>query len=204
MTLSGSTSSAQARTATGALTLAGSATQTNLVSRTATGGLTLAGSAAQTNRYVRTATGGMTLGGTGAVAVSAATRTATGTLTLGGTANASARAVTTAVGQLTLSGTAEGTATMTYTVFIPPGRNAGRMPTDEMPFALLPAEQSVSVIREGGIYREVEEPTAEEVDAAELVYLGGRRHPVTEQEISDLTTAGYGAWIFEFEEVVGL
>lgn len=52
-----------------------------------------------------------------------------------------------------------------------------------------------TVLNEGGFYRQVEEPTDEEVAGADAAYLGGRSYTVTQDEADDLTAAGYGEWV---------
>jgi hypothetical protein len=49
-----------------------------------------------------------------------------------------------------------------------------------------------SLLKESGIYREVVDPTPEEVDAAEVAYLGGHAYGVDEHERQALIDAGYG------------
>lgn len=59
--------------------------------------------------------------------------------------------------------------------------------------------QGVSLLREDGIYRQIESPTDEEVDAAERAYLGGHIYSITDDDVAALTAAGYGDWIWEGE-----
>lgn len=50
----------------------------------------------------------------------------------------------------------------------------------------------VSLLKEAGIYRQVVDPTAEEVEAADVAYLGGHAYGVDEHERQALIDAGYG------------
>lgn len=51
--------------------------------------------------------------------------------------------------------------------------------------------KGVSVIKEGGVYRELQNPSSEEVEAAEAFYLGGITHEVSPGEKAGLEAAGY-------------
>lgn len=97
ITLGGSASAAGAVTAAGSLTLGGSATAR--AAATAAGSITLGGSA--TGQAPATASGSITLGGS---ATAQGAVTASGSVTLGGTATAQAAA--TASGSITLAGSA--------------------------------------------------------------------------------------------------
>lgn len=56
-------------------------------------------------------------------------------------------------------------------------------------------ETGVTVLKEGGFYRQVVEPTAEECEAADAAYPGGRSYAITSAERDALVAAGYGAYI---------
>ncbi|WP_396657084.1 glycerophosphodiester phosphodiesterase family protein [Microbacterium oxydans] len=90
-------------TATGGLTVTGSATRALSISRTATGGLVLTGSGTSTTAIVRTATGGLTVVG-GADPTIAVERTAGGILELDGTGDTTTVVTRTATGTLTITG----------------------------------------------------------------------------------------------------
>lgn len=77
--------------------------------------------------------------------------------------------------------------------FTPPGRDEHR--GNHPLFGRLLFTQGVSLLKEDGFYRQVENPTDEEVAAAEKVYFGGREHDLTFEESVSLTDAGYGNWI---------
>lgn len=96
------------RTASGVLTLAGTATRTISVSRNASGTLALTGSASREVSLARSAAGVLTLEGTATPVVTVA-RTASGTLTLTGTAERAITVTRTAVGSLELTGAASTT-----------------------------------------------------------------------------------------------
>ena len=51
----------------------------------------------------------------------------------------------------------------------------------------------ITVLKEGTSYRQVSNPTHEEVTAATIAYLGGRSYTVDTAEAAALTAAGYGA-----------
>jgi len=57
--------------------------------------------------------------------------------------------------------------------------------------------QGISVLKVGGLYRQVEGPLDEDVAAAEIAYLGGYRYPIDEAERLALVAAGYGEFITE-------
>jgi len=56
-------------------------------------------------------------------------------------------------------------------------------------------EQSISILKEGGSYRPVQDPTNEEADNADVAYIGGRSYVITAEERQALINAGYGAHI---------
>lgn len=51
--------------------------------------------------------------------------------------------------------------------------------------------RGVTVIKENGVYRETRFPYIEELDAAELYYLGGHEYEVDATEKAALEAAGY-------------
>ena len=56
-----------------------------------------------------------------------------------------------------------------------------------------PLPVGVSVLKIGGVYTTVRNPTTAQIDAADVAYLGGHEHPVTDDEAADLTAAGFGS-----------
>lgn len=62
-------------------------------------------------------------------------------------------------------------------------------------FSRIHLDRGVTVLKETGAYREVSDPTPEEVTAADIAYLGGRKYTIDAAEAADLTAAGYGAYI---------
>lgn len=54
-------------------------------------------------------------------------------------------------------------------------------------------QRSTSILKNGSFYTEIDYPSAEQVDAADITYLGGRIYTVTQTEADALTAAGYGA-----------
>lgn len=61
-------------------------------------------------------------------------------------------------------------------------------------------DRSLTVLKEDGFYRQVEDPTDEEVAAADIAYPGGRRYVVDESERDALVEAGYGSRITEEDD----
>lgn len=51
--------------------------------------------------------------------------------------------------------------------------------------------RGITVINEGGVYRETRYPSQEELQAATKYYLGGIRYEVTSAEKASLEAAGY-------------
>lgn len=62
-------------------------------------------------------------------------------------------------------------------------------------FSRTSLQVGVTVLKEGGFYRQVIEPSAEEVSGADVTYQGGRSYPITTAERDDLVAAGYGPYI---------
>jgi hypothetical protein len=52
-----------------------------------------------------------------------------------------------------------------------------------------------SVLKNGSSYTQVRDPLAEDVESADIAYLGGRDYIVSDAEIAALTDAGYGAYL---------
>lgn len=77
--------------------------------------------------------------------------------------------------------------------FTPPGRveHRGNHPL----FGRLRFTQGVSLLKEGGIYRQVEIPTYEELVAADVTYVGGHTYEIGPDEAAALIAAGYGDYI---------
>ena len=49
----------------------------------------------------------------------------------------------------------------------------------------------ISVLKENGFYRQVRNPSSEEIAAADVTYLGGYDHTVSGSEAAALRAAGY-------------
>lgn len=58
-------------------------------------------------------------------------------------------------------------------------------------FGRAPHRIGTTVLREGGLYRQVIDPREEELRAADRIFLGGRVHVVDDVEAAALTAAGY-------------
>ena len=59
------------------------------------------------------------------------------------------------------------------------------------PFNRVKVEIPFTVLKNGSTYTTVEHPTDEQVAAADIAYLGGREHIITNEEAAALTAAGY-------------
>lgn len=81
-------------------------------------------------------------------------------------------------------------------LFTPPGRLERRGGTHPL-FARMSIVRGVSLLKTDGLYEQVQYPTAEQVDAADITYLGGHVYSIDSAEAADLTSAGYGDWITE-------
>ena len=80
--------------------------------------------------------------------------------------------------------------------FSPPGR-LERWPVVHPLFGRMSITRGVSLLKESGIYRQVDGPSAEEIAAADVAYLGGHVYEIDAAEVAALTAGGYGAWIEE-------
>lgn len=80
-------------------------------------------------------------------------------------------------------------------LFKPPTRSE-RRGTHPL-FGRLKTEQGVSVLKEQGFFRQVMGPSAEEVEGADIAYLGGYVHTISLSEALDLIEAGYDEYITE-------
>lgn len=78
-------------------------------------------------------------------------------------------------------------------LFIPPGRveHHGTHPL----FGRLTLNRGMSLVKTGGYYRQVSNPSDEDVAAAEVFYLGGHVYTVSDTAAADLRAAGYGEWL---------
>lgn len=52
--------------------------------------------------------------------------------------------------------------------------------------------RGVTVLKNAGVYTEHRYPSQAQVDAADIAYIGGYRHVVSDTEATALTNAGYG------------
>lgn len=59
-------------------------------------------------------------------------------------------------------------------------------------FSRFQLRRGVTVLKNGGVYTEHRYPSQEQVDAADIAYIGGYRHVVSDDEATALTAAGYG------------
>lgn len=78
---------------------------------------------------------------------------------------------------------------MTY-LLTPPTRAVRR---GEHPlFGRMSFRRGVSLLKEGGFYRQVIEPADEDIAAAEAAYIGGHEYLVSDAVAAELVAAGYG------------
>lgn len=54
----------------------------------------------------------------------------------------------------------------------------------------------ISVLKFGSSYRQYQSPTQDDLDAADITYLGGRIYQVSDDEAAALTAAGYGVNLY--------
>lgn len=62
-------------------------------------------------------------------------------------------------------------------------------------FSRVSTPVSLSILKNGGSYTQVENPTDEALVAADIAYIGGHVYPVSTAEATDLDAAGYGAYL---------
>lgn len=53
--------------------------------------------------------------------------------------------------------------------------------------------QCISILKFGTSYQKIQDPSDEQIEAADVTYLGGHIYEITEAEAAALTAAGYGA-----------
>ena len=74
--------------------------------------------------------------------------------------------------------------------FTPPSV-LGRSQTYDFFFERIRILYGQTVLKFGTSYRTVTDPAAEDIDAADIAYLGGHTYPITDTEAAELTAAGY-------------
>lgn len=80
-------------------------------------------------------------------------------------------------------------------LFVPPAEKVYDGGLDRL-FSRVPRNLGITLLKEAGLYRQAKEPTDEEIDAADVAYLGGHEYRVDTEEADDLTLAGYLANLF--------
>lgn len=80
-------------------------------------------------------------------------------------------------------------------IYFTPPTQAQRYVLDHLAGLWIEGSVGITVIKEGSAYRQVRSPSQQELEAATAYYLGGHRYEITAAEQSDLTAAGYGAYI---------
>ena len=58
-------------------------------------------------------------------------------------------------------------------------------------FSRIKIPKGITVLKDGGVYTQVRYPSAEEVAAADIAYIGGYSYEVSASEKADLEAAGY-------------
>lgn len=89
-----------------------------------------------------------------------------------------------------------GTVVPTYYYFVGPTLRYGHGRRNS-PLWWVENVEGITLLREGGVWREVMFPTGDEIAAAERAYRGGYRTLVTGPQKDELVAAGYGAYIEE-------
>lgn len=79
-------------------------------------------------------------------------------------------------------------------LFTPPGR-AEKVNVKEPLWDRTYDIRGVTVLKESGLYTQVQNPLYERVIAAQKAYLGGHEYLVTNVEADSLTSAGYGDYL---------
>jgi len=74
--------------------------------------------------------------------------------------------------------------------FTPPTISEGPL-ADGPLFSRYRLTKGVSVIKEDGVYRELQSPSSEEIEASQAFYLGGITYEVSPGEKAGLEAAGY-------------
>jgi hypothetical protein len=99
-----------------------------------------------------------------------------------------------AVGQVTID------ITVPIYRFTTPYVSEGPLGLDSLLLVRMSLRRGVTVLKENGAYREVRYPTQEEVEGADIAYIGGHEHFVEGPEALELTNAGYGAYLEVVDE----
>jgi hypothetical protein len=60
-------------------------------------------------------------------------------------------------------------------------------------------DRGISILRFGDSFQQIDEPTAEQVEEADVAFIGGRTYPISAQDAQRLRLAGYGRWVTENE-----
>ena len=81
------------------------------------------------------------------------------------------------------------------TYFTPPTRRVRFPGRPGGLFSRLYLDSGITVLKSGSSYRSVEVPSAEELQAADIAYIGGHPYPIDSTEETALVNAGYGAYI---------
>lgn len=77
--------------------------------------------------------------------------------------------------------------------FVTPSEREQPAAWDHTLFVRVGINRGITVLKKDGVYTQVRYPSAEALEAADIVYLGGRVYPVSQAEATDLTAAGYGS-----------
>lgn len=74
-------------------------------------------------------------------------------------------------------------------------RQAGRFGQGARLWRRMSLDVGVSVLRFGSSFQMIEEPSTEQMESADSLYVGGRIYAIDEDEATRLIDAGYGAWV---------
>lgn len=78
--------------------------------------------------------------------------------------------------------------------FSPPG-SLERVLSPHPLFGRLRITRGVSLLKTGSTYAQVQSPSDAQMEAADVVYLGGYTYTISAGEAAALTAAGYGDWV---------
>jgi hypothetical protein len=84
---------------------------------------------------------------------------------------------------------------MTKYYFLPPTVEEGPAGGGRL-FIRYRLNRGVTVMRVNGVWQEIRYPTEDQTGAADIVFRGGYKHYITDEQRTELIAAGYGANIF--------
>lgn len=83
-------------------------------------------------------------------------------------------------------------------IFNPPTVDEGPLGPDRLSqFYTLP--RGISVLKENGRFYQTRYPSTDQINRAEVTYLGGYVHKITDEAAAELAAAGYSEYLTEIE-----